>query len=107
MTRPVNRNKSEARDPKWTGVGNEIMVNVSRGEPRRTDEQMIEVIAGQIERYLLAFGEEFDGTDLELINATVELIAADHVYGPGSTFVWFYRDHVYKYMRMAAGGSDA
>lgn len=96
-------NTSRVKDPKWTGVGNEIVVSVSRGEPRRSDEQMVEAIAGQIERFLLEHGtDEFDGTDLELINRAVESIAETYVYRPGSTFVWFYRDHLFLFLRKAA-----
>ena len=95
-------NISEVRDPKWTGVGNEIAVSVSRGEPRRTDEQMIEAIASQIQRYLLGYQDEFDATDLELINRTVALIAETYIHPDGSGFVWFYRDHLFKFIRRAA-----
>lgn len=98
-------NNSAVKDPKWTGVGNEIVVSVGRGEPRRNDDQMKEAVAGQIERYLLAFGEEFDGTDLELINRTVELIAETYIDGPASNFVWFYRDHLMLFLRKASGVS--
>lgn len=96
-------NVGKVRDPNWTGQGNEIAVMVSRGEPRRTDEQMVDAISSQIERYLLGYQNEVDATDLVMIGRVVDLIAADYVYGGsgGSGSVWFFRDHLMKYVRLA------
>lgn len=101
--RPVN--VSKVRDPKWTGKGNELVVMVSRGEPRRTNEQMIEAVSGQIERYLLGFQDEFDGSDPDLIGRAVEMIAKDYIYHAGAGSVWFLRDHLMLFVRKAAGES--
>lgn len=102
----MSTNNSQVPDPKWTGVGNEIVVCVSRGEPRRTDEQMIEAIAGQITLYLLVHGDTVLANNDELISATVELIAQDYVRGEGSSFVWLYRDHMLGFVAKAVEGLD-
>lgn len=99
--RPIN--VSKVRDPKWTGQGNEIVVNISRGEPRRTDEQMIEAITSQIQRYLAAYQPDVDATDTDLIGRTVELIAQDYIYKAGAGSVWFFRDHLMLFVSKAAG----
>lgn len=95
---PVN--VSQARDPKWTGAEGEYAVIVSRGEPRRTDEQVYDVVRGQIERYLLGFTDDFDG-DLEVVYGATELIAQDYIYPLGSQGVRLQRESILKYVQTA------
>lgn len=46
------RNISKARRPKWTGQPGEAAIVVSRGEPRRDDRQMEELVREQVFAYL-------------------------------------------------------
>lgn len=103
MPKPVN--VSKVKDPKWSGRDKEIAVLVSRGEPRRTNEQMVRAVVGQVERYLLGYVDEFDGTNLDMVERAVELIAKDYIHPVGSGRVWLQREHLLLFVRAAAGES--
>lgn len=86
--RPVNTAK--VRNPRWTGLAGEMAIIVSRGEPRRTNEQVFEAVMGQVADYLADFTDE-DAT-AELVEATCELIAKDYIEPEGSQGVFQTRE---------------
>lgn len=88
-------NTSKAADPKWSGADDEWALFVSRGEPNRTDEQMTEVMIGQVTRYLAGYTDVTD-VDPERL---ARFIAEDHV-GIGVRRVLISRDHLLKYVEV-------
>lgn len=99
-------NTSTVRDPKWTGVDGEYAIVVSRGEPRRTDEEMRAAVLVQIGRYQrdhADHGRAAIGRALTYGEArrAADLIAADYINGPGMQGVALTREHLFKYLVIA------
>lgn len=95
------RNVSSVRDPKWTGADGEYAVVVGRGEPRRSDEQLREIVGDQVERYMTQFGDK--QYTVQVLDLTVDLIAHDYIDPVGSQSVMLTREHLFAFVRLAMG----
>lgn len=84
--------------PRWTGANNEWPILISRGEPRRTDEQMVAALSDDVTGYLAGYTDE-DLTSDE-VRRVVDLIAEDYVYPRGSQGLQLQRDHLLAYVRV-------
>lgn len=95
---PVNTAK--VKDPKWEGRDEEYAIIVPRGDPRRTDLQMEQVVADQARRYL-AQTKHKPPSDLVLAIA-VQLIAADYITPVGSQGVRLANKHLDLFLKEAS-----
>jgi hypothetical protein len=87
------------RTPTWTGADGEMAVIVSRGDPRRSDLQMEQAVAGQLRDYLMHHGKgQHPPTLLALIT---QLIAKDYITPDGSQQVTLTREHLLAYVQVA------
>lgn len=87
------------RRPLWAGAAGEMAVVVSRGEPRRSDLQMEQAVAGQVRDYLLHYSR-VKVTDV-LVAVTVQLIAQDYITPDGSQGVTLTREHLLAFAKVA------
>lgn len=94
---PVN--VSYVVPPKWTGANGEIAILVSRGEPRRTNLQMEQAVAAQVQDYLLHYGSR--KASPVLIALATQLIAGDYITPVGSQHVTLTREHLLAYAQVA------
>jgi hypothetical protein len=93
-------NQSKVKNPSWTGADGEYAVVVSRGEPNRTDLQMEQAAARQIEQYLPHYTKV--KPDQLVVALAVQLIAKDYIIPPGSRTLALTREHLLKYIEVAA-----
>lgn len=94
---PVN--VSHVVPPKWAGANGEIAILVSRGEPRRTNLQMEQAVAAQVQDYLLHYGDR--KASPVLIALATQLIAEDHITPDGKQAVALTREHLFAYAQVA------
>lgn len=87
------------RRPLWTGAAGEMAVVVARGEPRRSDLEMEQAVAGQARDYLLHYCR-VRVTDV-LVAVTVQLIAEDYITPDGSQGVTLTREHLLAFVKVA------
>lgn len=74
---------------------------VSRGEPRRDDEQLREIMAAQMIAFVnVTFSEADRPGDAVLIKA-VALISSDHIDPPGTQIVLLSAEHARMYLQVA------
>lgn len=102
------RNQSRVSPPKWTG-GQGDMIAVSRGEPRRTDEQMIDAVEQMIREYLTAYPPRTPiatPVAADIVADICALVAADAVT-PQTTGVAVSREHLIMYVGLAHGHRSA
>lgn len=92
-------NTSKVKDPKWTAEDElAYPIVVSRGEPRRSDEQMYDAVKDQISGYREALGTPISDEHAHLAAAA---IALDYVYKPGAQGVILTREQVRIYLAHA------
>lgn len=95
--RPVNT--SAVKDPKWTGREGEPAVVVSRGEPRRSDQQVYDVVLHQATEYVTHHSGV--PAPAHVIKAAVDLIAEGYIFKLGSQSVVLMREHLLRYVEIA------
>lgn len=96
---PVNTSK--VRPPTWTGASGEMAVLVSRGEPNRSDLQMEQAVAEQVQMYLVHHAS-WVGANPVLIALSVQLIAEDYITDQlGTRKVALTREHLLAYVQVA------
>jgi hypothetical protein len=79
-----------------------MAILVSRGEPRRSDLQMEQAVAGQVQDYLLHYGKAtFKTVTPVLIALTTQLIAEDYISPVGSQYVRLTREHLFAFAQVA------
>lgn len=100
MTSPEPGNGSKVADPKWKGLDEEYAIVVARGEPRRSNLQMEQAVAGQARRYLGQFTHK-PPSDLVLALA-VRLIAESYIDPQGSQGVTLTNKHLRLFVDKAA-----
>lgn len=97
--RRTPRNVSNVKRPKWMADDTLVwVIIVSRGEPRRTDEQMYAEVLDQVKGYTTAIGQPISDDMAERVTAA---IADDYIYPTGSPGVQIYRASMQVYLSRA------
>jgi hypothetical protein len=99
--RPVNTSRHRSSAQKWWAddmPGSAYVILVSRGEPRRTDEQMYDIVRDEVRAWQARFNPDDPAEIVELVTAG---IASAYIYPMGSQSVRIYRDLLQSYIDKA------